>query len=155
MWRNPVFPNRFSMMSCPPCAYGCPCMFLTTVASTTASSCSRSWSLSSPRLQLPPPVHPSTTPAQSPAAVPTTTATPRLTGSCQEQRQRVRRRSSSASPQSFNSSTRRWSCAQTWSSPFLDTRHSGVTGEATEVNGTVNVTWDCSLKLFPHKLLIL
>lgn len=141
---NFMFPHRFSMMSCPLCAYGCPCMCLTTVAFTTASSCSRSWSLSSSRLQLQPPPPPllvcsSTGPAQSPAAVPTLTATPRLMGSCQEQRQQLRRRGSSASPQSFSFSARRWSCAQIWSSPSLDMRHSGVTGEPKEVNITQDI----------------
>ena len=131
-----MFPHRFSMMSCPLCACGCPCMCLTTVASTTASSCSRSWSLSSLSRCPPQPVLPSTTPAQSPATALAITAKPRLMGSCQELRQLVRRRGSPAPPQLFNSSTRRWSCAPTWSTPSLDMRHSGVTGKATEVNRT-------------------
>lgn len=131
-----MFPHRFSMMSFPLCDCGCPCMCLTTVASTTASSCSRSWSLSSLSRRPPPPILPSTTPAQSPAAALAITAKPRLMECCQELRQLVRRRGSPASPQLFNSSTRRWSCAPTWSTPSRDMRHSGVTGKATEVNGT-------------------
>lgn len=122
---------RFSTTSCPRCASGCPCMSLTTVAFTTVSSCSRNSSRSSPRLQLPlppPPVLPSAAPPRPPAVAPAITATARLTGSRREQRQQVRT-GSSASPQSCSSSTRRWSCARTSSSPSLDTRRSGVTGQ--------------------------